>query len=175
MITKDFMNKFPSFIISPAEAGSHGMKKVCNEAEVWKRLNELGDEQSFFLMERFISGNIYHVDSIIYEKEIRFALAHQYAKPPLEVAHEGRVFSSQTMLRGTQDEQKLLKLNEKVLKAMGMVRGVSHTEFIKADSDGKFYFLETSARVGGANISELIEAASGVNLWAEWADRNTKG
>lgn len=168
---KDFMNKvsFP-FIIKPRmQAGSHGMKKVYNEAEVWKRLNELGDEQSFFLMERFISGNIYHVDSIIYEKEIRFALAHQYAKPPLEVAHEGRVFSSQTMLRGTQDEQKLLKLNEKVLKAMGMVRGVSHTEFIKADSDGKFYFLETSARVGGANISELIEAASGVNLWAEWA------
>jgi len=41
---------------------------------MWNRINHLGDEQSFFLMERFISGNIYHVDSIIYEHEVRFAL-----------------------------------------------------------------------------------------------------
>src|SRR6185312_15803221 len=31
------------------------------------------------------------------------------------------------------------------------------------------YFLETSARVGGAHIAELVEEATGLNLWAEWA------
>ena len=56
-----------------------------------------------------------------------------------------------------------------MLEAKGLLRGVSHTEFIKGREDGRFYFLETSARVGGANIVELIEAANGVNLWAEWA------
>jgi biotin carboxylase len=45
---------------------------------------------------------------------------------------------------------------------------VSHSEFIRAE-DGKLYFLETSARVGGANLSTLVEAATGVNLWREWA------
>jgi biotin carboxylase len=55
-----------------------------------------------------------------------------------------------------------------VRAAMGLLRGVSHTEFIKGD-DGEFYFLETAARVGGAHIAELIEAATGLNLWAEWA------
>ena len=45
------------------------------------------------------------------------------------------------------------------MKAMGLLRGVSHTEFIKSKADGKFYFLETSARVGGANLAELVEAA----------------
>ena len=30
-------------------------------------------------------------------------------------------------------------------------------------------FLETSARVGGAFIVDTIEAATGVNLWTEWA------
>jgi hypothetical protein len=63
----------------------------------------------------------------------------------------------------------LLALTRDVLKAMGLLRGVSHTEFIKAREDGRFYFLETSARVGGANIVELVEAATGINLWAEWA------
>ena len=51
---------------------------------------------------------------------------------------------------------------------MGLLRGVSHTEFIRA-ADGTLYFLETSARVGGAHIAELVEAATGLNLWAEWA------
>jgi hypothetical protein len=55
-----------------------------------------------------------------------------------------------------------------VLGALGLVRGVSHTEFIKS-GDGQWYFLETSARVGGAHIVELIEAATGANFWQEWA------
>ena len=52
---------------------------------------------------------------------------------------------------------------------MGLLRGVSHTEFIKAEEDGTVYFLETSARVGGAHIAEMVEASSGINLWRAWA------
>jgi biotin carboxylase len=161
--------KFPFIVKARLLAGAHGLKKVNNEEELWSRINELGDEQSFFLMERFIPGNIYHVDSIVYENEVRFALASKYGKPPFEVAHSGRVFTSRTVLRESEIEQELLKLNEKVIKAMGLLRGVSHTEFIEADEDGKLYFLETSARVGGAHIADLVEAASGINLWREWA------
>jgi len=150
-------------------AGAYGLKKVFNKEEMWKQINHFGDEQSFFLMERFIPGNIYHVDSIIYENEIRFALASKYGRPPFEIAYEGRVFSSRTIERASETEQKLLDLNEKLLKALGMLRGISHTEFIEAAEDGKIYFLETSARVGGANLSELVLAASGINLWREWA------
>jgi hypothetical protein len=85
------------------------------------------------------------------------------------VAHEGRVFGSRTVKHGTREEEKLYEFNKKIMKAMGLVRGVSHTEFIKSKEDGDFYFLETSARVGGANLAELVEAATGINLWAEWA------
>ncbi len=42
-------------------------------------------------------------------------------------------------------------------------------EFIKGE-DGRYYFLEVAARVGGANIEQLVEAASGINLWAEWGN-----
>ncbi len=55
------------------------------------------------------------------------------------------------------------------MNSLGLVRGISHTEFIKSHKDGKLYFLETSARVGGANIHELVKAASGIDLWREWA------
>src|SRR5258708_14757365 len=50
-----------------------------------------------------------------------------------------------------------------------MLPGLSHPEFIKAHDDGRIYFLETSAGVGGANTADLVEAATGINLWAEWA------
>ena len=50
-----------------------------------------------------------------------------------------------------------------------MGRGVSHTEFIRAPTTADWCFLETSARVGGAFIVDTIEAATGINLWREWA------
>lgn len=168
---KDYIRRVPfPYVVKPRlQAGAHGIKKVQNEQELWNRIDELGDEQSFFLIEKFLPGTIYHVDSIISENEVVFANASQYGKPPMEVAHEGRVFTSTTVFHGSNDEKSLFEINKKILHALGLLRGVSHTEFIKADSDGKFYFLETSARVGGANLAELVEAASGINLWAEWA------
>ena len=59
-------------------------------------------------------------------------------------------------------------MNARVLESFGLLRGVSHTEFIRSH-DGELYFLETSARVGGAYIVDVVEAATGINLWREWA------
>lgn len=166
----EFADKVPfPYMIKPRLlAGSYGLKKVNNKHEMWDRINYLGDKQSFFLMERFIPGSIYHVDTIIYEKEIVFALASKYGTPPFEVAHQGRVFTSKTLNSNSDDAKEVLELNKKLLNVSGLLRGVSHSEFIRAE-DGKLYFLETSARVGGANLSTLVEAASGINLWREWA------
>ena len=79
------------------------------------------------------------------------------------------MFTTHVVERGSPLAQGLLRQNQLVLAALGLKRGVSHTEFIVAKADGKVYFLETSARVGGAHIADLVEAATGVNLWAEWA------
>jgi biotin carboxylase len=66
-------------------------------------------------------------------------------------------------------EQVLLDTNARVLPALGLLRGVSHTEFIRSHETGKVYFLETAARVGGAHVADMVTAATGVNLWEEWA------
>ncbi|MEO8232985.1 MAG: ATP-grasp domain-containing protein [Ignavibacteriota bacterium] len=159
---------FPYMIKPRLLAGSYGLKKVTNKQEMWDRINHLADEQSFFLMERFVPGNIYHVDTIINDKEVVFGLASKYGTPPFEVAHDGRVFTSKTLDSKSDEAKEVLELNKKVLKALGLLRGVSHSEFIR-DENGKLYFLETSSRVGGANLSSLVEAATGINLWREWA------
>lgn len=92
----------------------------------------------------------------------------------MDVSHEGDIFTTRTLLEGSPDEVALRALNKRVLAAFGMVRGVSHSEFIQG-RDSKLYFLETAARVGGAHIADLVEAATGINLWAEWANVEMAG
>jgi biotin carboxylase len=168
---RQYMSHVPApWLIKPRfEASATGIKKLHEPQELWDAIEKLGDRQSYYLLERYVPGDIYHVDSIVSGQEVIFAVASRYGHPPLDVAHQGGIFTTATMPRGAADEQTLLSLNRDVLRTMGLKNGVSHTEFIKGREDGRFYFLETSARVGGAHIVELVEAATGVNLWSEWA------
>jgi hypothetical protein len=158
----------PPWVLKPrSEAGAMGIRKLYDSEAVWRRLDELGDEQSFFHLEQFIPGEIYHVDSLVYDGRLLFAQPHKYARPPMTVAHEGGVFVSRTLPDG-EEARAILDLNERLLRAFGLERGATHAEFIRGE-DGGYYFLEVAARVGGANIEQLVEAASGLNLWGEWA------
>jgi len=160
----------PPWVLKPRSlAGSMGIKKIQAADELWASLEVLGDKQSFYLLEQYIPGDIYHVDGIFYERELLFAIASRYGRPPMDVSQEGDIFTTSTLPLGSAEAQPMIELNEKVMAAFGLLRGVSHSEFIRGRDDGKLYFLETSARVGGAHIVDLIEAATGINMWAEWA------
>ena len=165
----EFMERTPPpWVLKPrSEAGAMGIKKLHTPGEVWDWLGRLGDEQSFFHLEQFIPGDIYHVDSLVYDGQVLYAQPHKYARPPMTVAHDGGVFVSRTLPDG-EEARAILAMNERLLTAFGLERGATHAEFIRGH-DGQFYFLEVAARVGGANIEDLVAAAGGLNLWEEWA------
>jgi biotin carboxylase len=167
----EFLDRVPPpWVLKPRSmAGAIGIKKVHSKEEFWGIVENLGDQQSGYLLERFVPGDIFHVDTIMSEHEILFAIASGYGTPPLEVAHGGGIFTTRILERDSDTARRLLEENKRVLAALGLLRGVSHTEYIIGREDGRVYFLETSARVGGAHIADLVEAASGINLWAEWA------
>jgi biotin carboxylase len=170
-----YMGSVPApWVLKPrAEASAIGIRKIHEPERLWRSLDELGDEQSNFLLERFVPGDIFHVDSITSEHRVVFSEVHRYGKPPMQVMHEGGVFTTRAVDRKSEDAKALFALNEKLLPALGMVRGVNHAEYIKAlqpdEKGGQYYFLEVAARVGGAFIAELVENSTGLNLWAEWA------
>jgi biotin carboxylase len=174
---RSFLDRIPPpWVLKPRSmAGAIGIKKVHSAEEFWPMVEGLGDLQSQYLVEQFIPGDIFHVDTIVYQKQIRFAISSGYGRPPMEVSHEGGVFTTRILERDSDVARNLLAANERVMAALGLVNGVSHTEFIQARHDGEIYFLETSARVGGAHIAELVEAATGLNLWAEWAKVEVAG
>ena len=168
---REFMARVPGpWLLKPrSQASGIGMKKIRHPDELWPWLEKLGDEQSHFLLEQFVPGSVFHVDSVVSEREVVFADAHVYGTPPLDVSHGGGVFTTRTLERDSADSKALQAVNRELIQGLGLVRGVTHAEFLKANADGKFYFIEVAARVGGAYISDVIDHATGVNLWREWA------
>jgi biotin carboxylase len=166
-----YMEAVPGpWVLKPrSEASAIGIKKIHDPEELWRALDELGDRQSFFLLEKFVPGEIFHVDAITSERKVLFQEVSGYGKPPMQLMNEGGVFTTRTLDRTSPDAVALKQMNSALIPALGLLRGVTHAEYIRAAEDGRFYFLEVAARVGGAFIAELVEFASGLNLWAEWA------
>ncbi|QRR03660.1 ATP-grasp domain-containing protein [Dyadobacter sandarakinus] len=166
-----FIEKYPGpWMIKPrSEASATGIRKMHSAEELWQTIHELGDRRHAYLVEQYKPGDVYHVDSISYNGRVIFLWNSKYLAPPFDVAHEGGIFRSVTVPFDSAEEHALETLAVDLLKAFGLKHSASHTEVIRCHDDGKYYFLETSSRVGGANLSEMVEASSGINLWKEWA------
>jgi biotin carboxylase len=166
-----FLERTPGpWLLKPrTQASAIGIRKLHRAAELWPLLDTLGDLQSHYVLECFVSGDVYHVDGVVTAGDVRFAEVHRYAQPPFDVMHSGGLFCSATVERGGQEESALRALLPRVAAAAGLMDGVFHVEFIRARADDRYYFLEIAARVGGAHIADMVEAATGVNLWREWA------
>jgi hypothetical protein len=170
-----FIEKCPGpWMIKPrSEASATGIKKMHDVEELWATIHSLGDKRHAYLVEQFKPGDVYHVDSISYNGRVIFSWNSKYLAPPFDVAHGGGIFRSVTVPFDSSEEHALETLAVDLLKAFGLKHSASHTEVIRCHDDGKYYFLETSSRVGGANLSEMVEASSGINLWKEWARMET--
>src|SRR5689334_15432661 len=173
----EYMKRVPGpWVIKPrSDVSAIGIRKVSEPQEVWRAIDEMNEREnlreraSYYVLARFVAGEVFHVDSVVNDGKVMFAGTNQYGRPPMQVAHLGGAYVSRTLPRGSADEKELLNINKKLIRALGLERGATHAEFIKSEADGKFYFLEIAARVGGAYIAEVLEAASGINLWREWA------
>lgn len=157
------------------QASAVGIQKLSSREEAWQAIADLGDERSFHLLERMIPGDMYHVDSLTVGGRILFAEVNKYHRPLLEVAQGGGIYATRTLPREDPLIGALKGANTAVLDGFGIGRGASHTEVIVSADDGEPYFVETSSRVGGAHIAEMVEAATGLNLWSEWAKLEVVG
>jgi len=180
---RDYLERVPGpWVLKPrSDVSAIGIRKIEQADEVWPLLEEMNqrdalrERASYYLLSKFISGEVFHVDSLVENSKVVFAGVNKYGRPPLTVAHGGGAYVSQTIAYGSDDQRQLLDINRRLIKAMGIHTGATHAEFIKSEADGEFYFLEIAARVGGAYIADVLEAASGINLWKEWARLEVDG
>ena len=177
----EFIKTVPApWIIKPrTEVSAFGIRKCQTEEQAWNVLTNLDsrntwrDHPSQYLIERFIEGNVFHVDSVVADGKIAACGVSRYGTPPMSVTHDGGVFTSSIVPYRSKERRELEKINKKLLKGFGYERGVAHAEFLQSAADGKFYLLEVAARVGGAYIANVLEHACGFSLWREWAKLET--
>ncbi|MCX7638876.1 MAG: ATP-grasp domain-containing protein [Pyrinomonadaceae bacterium] len=166
----------PPWIVKPrTEVSAFGIRKCETKEQVWKVLMDLDqrnvwrDHPSQYLIERFIEGEVFHVDSVVHNGKIVAVGIGKYGTPPYRISHYGGVFTTSTLDYESIERQKLEILNESLLKNFSYQQGVTHAEFLKSYETGEFYLLEVACRVGGAYIANMHEYANGFNLWREWA------
>ncbi|MDI1255772.1 MAG: ATP-grasp domain-containing protein [Flavobacterium sp.] len=160
----------PPWVLKPrSEASASGIIKVHDKESLWMHINEMGNNRFKYLVEQFRPGDVYHCDSLIQDGKILFSITSRYLATPMEISQGGGIFRSANITYNSEDDKAIKKVNEQVIKGFGLKHGAAHSEYIKCKDDGKIYFLETSSRVGGAHLAEMVAAASGINLWAEWA------
>jgi hypothetical protein len=175
LFNDDDINQYADHIPAPwvlkprSEASAHGIIKVENKESLWENIHKLGDNRLYYLVEQFKPGDVYHADGLMLDGKNIFCAVSKYLSTPMEISQGGGIFRSANLKYGSDDEKKIKKANAEIMKAFGMKSGATHSEFIKSKEDGEIYFLETSSRVGGAHLAEMVEAATGINLWAEWA------
>jgi biotin carboxylase len=167
------------WVLKPrSEASANGIIKVHDKDSLWQHIHSLGENRIRYLVEQFKPGDVYHADGLVVDGKILFCTVSRYLATPMEISQEGGIFRSANIPYNSEDDKAIKKANADVMKAFGMKNGATHTEFIKNREDGKIYFLETSSRVGGAHLAEMVEGATGINLWEEWAkieDAKAKG
>jgi biotin carboxylase len=177
----EFLEKVPApWIVKPrTEVNAFGIRKCETAEQIWQTLKELDnrhnwrDHPSQYLIERFIEGKVYHVDSVVENGKVVTAGVSVYGTTPFNVSHYGGVFTTSIVPYKSKERKELEKLNKKLLKAFKYEKGIAHAEFLQSDADGEFYLLEVAARVGGAYIANVLEQACGFNLWREWARLET--
>ena len=179
----DWAARVPSpWVLKPrSSAAAIGIKKIEDRDALWRALDAAGPDRARCVLEQFVAGDVYHVDSIVWGGEVVFAVAFKYGRPPMAVSHQGGIFITRRLPGDSDEARAVLAMNRTLQEGLGLRRGVSHTEFIRQAGEagrageaggagqGGYVFLETSARVGGAFIVDTIEAATGINLWREWA------
>jgi hypothetical protein len=131
----------PRCVVSSAD-----VQKLEDAEQVWRALDVLGDEQSNFLLEQALPGDVFSTTEIVAEGNVVFA-----ADPD----HTGEV-------------QELKSIAARLIPALGMVRGVTQTKFLRSHASGRMYFLETVGEAADASSADTIERC-GVSFGVEWA------
>ena len=177
----DFLARVPApWIVKPRfEVSAFGIRKCETAEQVWGVLKDLDDRNNWrdhpsqFVIERFVEGRVYHVDSVVEGGKVRAAGVSQYGTTPFSVTHDGGVFTSSIVAYRASVRTSLETVNSQLLKAFEYDRGVTHAEFLQSAASGEIFLLEVACRVGGAYIANVLEHACGFNLWREWAKLET--
>ncbi|SFU37435.1 ATP-grasp domain-containing protein [Clostridium sp. DSM 8431] len=158
---------FPAILKPRVGAGSKWTKRIESLEELKDTLNEF-PENIEYILEEFLEGDP-SLDGKYYGDYVSVESIHEHgeskqvcitAKLPLtKDFSETGMFIPHPFSKSLED--KILEVESKAIKALGITSGITHTE-IKLTADGP-RIIEVNGRLGGY-VSEIIKRASGIDL-----------
>lgn len=143
-------------------AGSQDVYFADTLAEAERLAGRLDLSGGSFEVEEFIDGPMYHCDAIVQDGDVRFAAVCEYISKPGDFV-PGGVGGSILLSPDDLLCKRVLELNARVLKALGLQEGATHLEVFHTAEDD-LVFCEVAARPGGGGIDRIIENSYGVNI-----------
>ena len=116
-----------------------------------------------FELDEFLEGDLFHIDSVIYNGEAVFTGVCKYAAPNADFVN-GKALGSYMLNENETDYVMLSSMNKKVLKALSPTNGITHMEVFKSQKHNAFIFLEIATRPPGASIPKMYEHNYNINL-----------
>ncbi len=149
------------FVIKPIDScGSYGVYIIHDEARYldFTSANHAGK----FEAEEYISGELYHVDSQIMHKELKFICANEYTFPNYQYT-EGRALGSIPLDNESELSMELMEFAWRALMAIKADNMINHMELF-VTKEKEIVFLEVSARPPGALVNAMHKNNFGINL-----------
>ena len=114
-------------------AGAIGIKKAHSKDELHAIMEKLGDERTNYVLERFVPGDIFHAEGITVAGTVLFRAPFKYGQPPMQTMHEGGVFTTRTLDRGSEEAAAVGKIHDQVIAALGLVDLEAHHRRLAAE------------------------------------------
>ncbi|MFD9706403.1 ATP-grasp domain-containing protein [Lentzea sp. NPDC059081] len=158
-------------VLKPAGGwGTVSTVKVDDSAGLEEALRTIADAlpsplSAQFVAEEFIAGEEFHVDAVWRDGRPWIFHVSRYFSPRLQ-AWSGKTAHGSVLLRESEFADlyaQLLKLNTQLNSAVGIERGATHLEVFREHDTGRLLVSEIASRVGGANVSDVVEALGGVH------------
>ncbi|WP_030559614.1 ATP-grasp domain-containing protein [Streptomyces aureocirculatus] len=112
-------------------------------------------------IEEFVTGQIYHCDSVVRDGEIRFSSVGRYLTDPAGY-RPGGIFGT-VLVREGELAKRITELSASVLSALGIKDGTTHLELFHTPAD-ELIFCEVAGRPPGGVIPPVIEWQYGFNI-----------
>jgi len=112
--------------------------------------------------EEFISGSLFHCDSIRKNNETLFSVCCEYTNPNFDF-QKGKSVVSIPLPQDNPLASRIFAFNESVLQAMKLDEGISHHELFLTDTED-LVFLEIAARSPGAIITPMYRRAFNIGF-----------
>ena len=160
---------FPILIKPLSKSGSEGVHVLKNKEEYDDYLEKKSLWGENYDVEQFILGDMYHVDGIVENNELKFVSVSKYwnslgkSTTLMESTQNTTITFADFTINKSDWEFLLLKgETKKFVEKSNFNNGTIHAEFIISEKDKTPYFIEIASRTGGLMISDTIEKKYGI-------------